>query len=355
MKKLFVLHGSYFGDNFGDRLFVDLFVKWALELEGIEAGHISIPFSGKRIRESIHCSKARGILAILQSKCIVYIGGGYFGEPKAKAKIWNIRMIIRYILIGLYASLVRKPYMFVGIGAGPLSSKLSRKLVTIVCNRSEKVIVRDHESYEYLKEYGVRENKLLETADSVMAMPGQSQKKTTEKPKIALHFPFNRADQDIANLIQDIKTYCDLLSDYEIVYFKDFYKEDYDDCTAKEILRVFPSEKVSQLEYEDPEQLIREIRSFDILVTAKLHVGIVALSNGVFSISVAAHQKTKRLYKQLGIEEFSISLKNYEKHKVIELLELYSKKEQILPESIVQLADQNRKEFHEFLSNNFLK
>ena len=146
MKKLIALHGSYFGDNFGDRLFVELFIDWVNEIENITSENIVLPFANSRIRESVDCSQTKGLKAIIKSSCIIFIGGGYFGEFKPNSLIWNMRLLIRHLTIAIYAAIVRKPYIFIGIGAGPLSNIFPRKLVTYVCNKSEKVVVEVEKS-----------------------------------------------------------------------------------------------------------------------------------------------------------------------------------------------------------------
>lgn len=354
-KNLIALHGSYFGDNFGDRLFVEIFADWVKEINNISGENIVLPFANKRIRESVKCSDIKGIKAILKSKCIVFIGGGYFGEFKADSLIWNVRLIIRHLLIAIYASLVKKPYIFIGIGAGPLSNIVSRKLVTYVCNRSENVVVRDIESKEYLIEYGVKPNKVIVTADSVLGMESKGKtNKSGDTVKIGVHFPYPHPSNDINRIIADLKEFCDTLPDYQIYHFKDFHKESFNDFSEKELLRVFGESKVSKLDYISPTDLIDKIGGFDIVITAKLHVGIVALTQETHTISVAIHQKTERLYKQLGLSQYSTPLINYQQGKLIEMLKNWKTSQQVIPKDVVDLAKKNKEILKSFINKYFL-
>jgi polysaccharide pyruvyl transferase WcaK-like protein len=49
----------------------------------------------------------------------------------------------------------------------------------------------------------------------------------------------------------------------------------------------------------------------ELIVTSKLHVGIVGIATGCKVISIPTHSKTIRLYKQLGLENFCIPVRNY--------------------------------------------
>lgn len=353
-KNLIAVHGSYFGDNFGDRLFVEIFADWISQIDGISNDNIALPFANQRIRSTIPCSDIKGVKALLLSKCIIFIGGGYFGEFKAKDIVWNIRLIIRHLLIGIYAILANKPFIIIGIGAGPLSNLISRKLVTFVCNHADKVIVRDIESQNYLSEYGVKPEKIKLSVDTVLGIENVKKDfKKTNKPKIALHFPYPYPSDDINRIIQDVKIFCDKLDDFEIYHFRDFHKLDFDDFTEKEILRTFDNTKVSKIIYENPKQLINEIGQFDIIITAKLHVGIVALTQDVYTASVAIHQKTQRLYRQLGLEEFTTPLINYEQGRIISILEGWAIKKQVIPIEIIRMANENRIDLNNFIKKHF--
>lgn len=356
MKKLLILHGSYFGDNFGDRLFVEIFLDWANNYDGINMENISIPFAGKRIREASNCSKIRGVRALLSSKCIVFIGGGYFGEFKANSLVWNIRLIIRHLSIALFARFFKRPYIFIGIGAGPLSNIISRKLVVYVCNKSVKVIVRDNESKEYLIKYGVNPQKVQASVDTVLGLPVYTNhQKIDDKVRIGVHLAFALENKNIEAIIKDLKEFTTKIDDYEIIYFKDFYKEGFSDYSKEVTYREFDADKITNIEYENPKQLINEIGKCNIVITNKLHVGIVALTQNVFTVSVAIHQKTKRLYKQLNLSEYSIPMDNYQKGSINRMLDKWEEKKQVIPKDIISMAENNKQIFYEFIRTYYDK
>ena len=354
MKDKVVVHGSYFGDNFGDRLFIEMFIDWLADIEEIDKNDIVLPFANNRIRESVKCSKIKGIKAILRGKCFVYTGGGYFGEFQ-KSLVWNARLIIRHLLMALFSIITFKPLIIIGVGAGPLSNPISRRLVTFVCNHAKKVIVRDRESFDYMRKYGVKDERLKLSVDSVLGLDISKTNETeSESIKIGVHVFYPYENKDIINVIKDIKAFADSVQNYEIVYFMDLYKEGFTDFSESVIDEVMDSRYVTKVKYENPEQLIELIGSFDVLFTIKLHVGIVALTQGVKTYSIAVHHKTKRLYNQLNLSDYTTELKNYQQGKILEMTRNWKEVSQTIPVEIQNMADENRRELKKFIRKYYL-
>ncbi|KAA0565836.1 polysaccharide pyruvyl transferase family protein [Bacillus sp. CH30_1T] len=368
MKKV-ALHGSYYGDNFGDTLFVIHFINWLNENEKNTISSIHLPFASDRVRKLVRVSEKRGIRSIIEADSLVFFGGGYLGEPPGKNKVWSYRLIIRHLSVALLAFLFKKPFIFIGVGAGPLTNKLARKLTVFLCNKSKKTVVRDIESKEYLIRYGVKENKLKVTADSILTLQSQNVDSTqsaliknkinVEKKDacllIGVHLPINKNDNDkLILLIKDLKKYCDEIGKYKLVVFNDFYKENYDYQAFTNIKDEFGEENVIGIDYNNPQQLIALINELNIVITTKLHCGIVANCLGKYTLSVSVHNKTKRLYKQLNLEERNVALKEYKSGYLFDMLNNFkmNKKEyNNIPDSIRILADENRKELNSFIRN----
>lgn len=365
MKKV-ALHGSYFGDNFGDTLFVIEYINWLKDLNDYNAQNIMLPFAGNRVRDLVKVSDKKGVKSILSAEALVFIGGGYLGEPPTGQRIWSYRFIVRHLSVILLAYLFKKPYIFVGVGAGPLSHKIARKLSVFLLNHSEKIIVRDEESHNYLLEYGVNSDKLMTTADSILSLEPtdvnqqaknevivKNQLNNKKETLIGVHLPVpSTYKNSLSSIIKDIKKYTENLNSFKIVVFKDFYKEDYDYLAYSKIKEHFNKEDITYIKYENPDQLIALIDTLDIVVTTKLHCGIVANCLGKFTLSISAHTKTKRLYKQLGLLERNVSIANYESGKLIEMLNKYDDKKEFynnIPYNIKETSKKNKEELLEFI------
>jgi len=363
MKKI-ALHGSYYGDNFGDTLFVIHFLKWIYkENEDIE---VYLPFASDRVRKLVNASGIKGINSLMTAKCVVFFGGGYLGEPTIKNSIWSYRLIIRHLSIALFCYLLKKPYIFIGVGAGPLSHPIARKLTVFLCNRSKKTIVRDKESKQYLLSYGVKEEKIILTADSILTFD-ESNVETKESLKmkkllkkddnnkvtlIGVHLPATKEfENKLEVLLTDLKRYCDSLKKYKLVIFNDFYKEGYEYIAKDKIEMLFEKNEYTEVPYESPDQLIALINELDIVLTTKLHCGIVANCLNKYTLSISVHNKTKRLYEQIELSERNISLSNYESNDLDNMLKEYlANTKENVPNIIREKSFENM-----IYLNNFIK
>jgi len=368
MKKV-ALHGSYYGDNFGDTLFVTEYINWLKEIFDYDKDNVHLPFAGKRVRDLVKISDRKGISSIYESDIIVFIGGGYLGEPSKKINKWSIRLIIRHLSVGLVALALKKPYIFIGVGAGPLSNGIARRLTTFLCNRSNKVVVRDQESRDYLVSYGVDMEKIDVTADSVLCLKPEDVNTETknellemyeigdkECQYIGVHLPAVNKNEikKLRTIINDLKYFCERFKKYKIVVFNDFYKENYIYLAYLEIKEVFEQSTVIYVEYKNPNQLIALIDELDIVITTKLHCGIVANCLGKYTLSISTHNKTLRLYKQLGLLNRNISFSEYSKGRLIDMLSEYKEDVKFynnVPDSVREAALKNK----EYLLNYMKK
>src|SRR5690606_18712814 len=60
----------------------------------------------------------------------------------------------------------------------------------------------------------------------------------------------------------------------------------------------------------DPRTLIATLKCADLVITNKLHVGIVSVSLNGRVISIPTHHKTVRFYDQLGLGDCCIATSN---------------------------------------------
>lgn len=349
MNSYIALHGSYYGDNFGDTLFIKVFVEWLKEIRPEIEQELLLPYASERARRTVNVSAIRGIRALLKCKCLVFMGGGYFGEPRDKAYIWHIRLIVRHLSIVYFARVFRKPYIFIGLGAGPLTNCITRRMCVAACNRSKGVLVRDVESRNYLVEYGVRPEKITVTADSILGLKSYRKSVANDKLKIGIHLPMIHMHPNIEQVVKEIAYFASEHEGCEMYAFKDFYKETFQDASIPVYNKYLGQENYMYMPYQSPTQLIQMIGDFDIVITNKLHCGIVALTQGTFVCSVAFHSKTQRLYDQLNLSKYTIPIDKYQEGKLLDMLSDYGKVIQIIPDDILEKVQWNKQKLEEFV------
>ena len=95
----------------------------------------------------------------------------------------------------------------------------------------------------------------------------------------------------------------------------------------------------------NPNSFINEISDIEVLVTTKLHSGIIAYCLGKVPVSLPAHTKSERFYRQIEMEAFCFpkyykdlnKVKDFfEKIDSISLKETLMKKRKILQELVVE-------------------
>ena len=104
--------------------------------------------------------------------------------------------------------------------------------------------------------------------------------------------------------------------------------------------------------YDYPTQLCTTLNEMDLIITPKLHVGIVGatLSKSVISFSIHS-EKIKRFYNQLNEENRTLSMNDFDENKALAMLEEYHDKKIVLNESILKLSYRNFEYTKQFIEN----
>ena len=141
--------------------------------------------------------------------------------------------------------------------------------------------------------------------------------------------------------------------EYQVVVSADQYVSDFSSPGGVgDIIRAqITSDNTFIYQYDDPVALCKVIDSCDVVITTKLHVGIVGAHLGKSVISFSSHTlKISRLYKQLGIDDHTIPLSTMTIEEGYELLESKYNSPVKVPEFIVNDAKSNFLHLANFLN-----
>lgn len=350
-----ILHGSTNGSNFGDYLFADIF--WRRLLKCNKTGE-NLFFEcpkfgiGSFFRKELGYTHKQTIRDVLNSDMLVYFSGGYFGQRTTSIKEC-IKRFIRYMPIGMFFVLRKKPIMVLGVGGGPITNKLLRKVICLVIDHATAITVRDEETANYYKSYGVKKviNVTSDTAQVITTdllppldevVKNNIKEIFRDKKIIFLHAlgSNNREKMFSEKIIRPLNNFLAKHNDYGIIIGYDgIHSKSIEDLNIKEKL---VCESTYCYKYEHPWQLCSLLNEVDLIITAKLHVGIVGatLSKSVISFPVHS-EKTKRYYKQIGEPERCIPLQDATPQIVENMLEFFRDKRISLSEYIIQAANVN--------------
>ncbi len=308
-RSLVSLHGSYFVRNFGDVLLMAICRRW---IDRAAARSVTVlPFALPEIRREAEARSEGGISTLLRSQALVYGGGGYFGEPPGPIGKWSRRLVARHVAVGLGFSLMRRPYMICGVGVGPLADKSARRAVIRLFEGATKVTVRDEESAEYLRSYGLKRDVIV-TADLALSLGTQdipedfSVQAENEFPighqYLGLHLSGARGSASRGREFTRIAVEMANANGYRIVSIID-NPSSIDQRRMLQYVRELSDGRAAPLVYDHPWRFLASLNRLDVVVTSKLHVGLVSAALGKSVLSVPSHPKTTRLFRQLGRED----------------------------------------------------
>jgi polysaccharide pyruvyl transferase WcaK-like protein len=352
------LHGSFMGDNFGDLLLLRLYTRWikriSPEIEVVLPGasHAANRWIGA---DHVGWGKTRGVCAL------VYGPGGYLGAPGERAWRWSARNARRHLPPVLLARAMKVPWIVSGVGVGPLPNLLARVTGRLVLRGAESVTVRDVESSEYMDEIGLTSLLRKVSSDAAFLLGEEvslwPEEPSDEDPKpgrrVGIHVtthgaaPARTRDllEGVASCIRSLAE-----SDLDIVVFTDAGIGRAPTEVYSELRNLLPAMNMVNKAYEGPPETLRVIRGCDVVVTTKLHVGIVSLVHGIPVLAVGPHPKVDRLYRQLGMSDMRIALNKATPEAVANgLCRIMTSRNVTVPERIVNEARLNRDQLTGFL------
>jgi len=354
------LLGAHRTYNFGDLLLAHIYARWVRET--VPHAQLSLPYASKDIAASLGYSEPEFARGLLRADKVLFIGGGYFGEKQNPT--WRDQLVRfhRYMYPGLTALAANKDVGVIGVGFGPLSSSLLRRSARFILNHAQIVALRDKESREYAQEYGVKHGHIRVTADAALALKWSdlgSVSVSTAEALLQRTPPDARIGVHLSNLSDSSAAYDAVLHDIQLHIQEHPRHHAYLLCDQRgsvgqqkmqNRLQSTLGHRATSLGYQDPEILSAVLGRLCVVVTDKLHVGMVARVLGTPSVSVANHQKTARLYKQLDASADCVAIDQVESgfvHSALQRLMMSGRYE--VPPAVVELANENKRLVRDFL------
>lgn len=339
-KRIISVHGSYFAENYGDILLVNMFSDWVKEAD--PSVIINLPMVDKRKTPEMPESKT-GLLNLIRSEKLVFCGGGYFGEqPKNKRK-WALRNFYRHGIVALIALVFRVPYIFVGVEFGPISAAWFRNFTIFIAKRAQRVVVRNEESKLFLEKYGVNGVEL--TVDAVLSLSDRVKPIDTSnnsKKIVLLHLSQpNLYKIQYTSFINEL---CKYIKNSKVEYELHLFFDTPENLSNYDFLiNILKSNNINCCidPYVNTRKVIDLINNASYVFTSKLHVGITSASLNTPVFSFYAHPKTPRLHKQIGNSEFCYPLKNFLISGTT-LRSFFIRTSFVLPELVLQEARKNK-------------
>lgn len=293
--------------------------------------------------------------AVDNADIIVLAGGGYFGEPNKFKTLWDLKFLKNHALPIIRAVKANKPICIIGVGFGPLSNIVCRRLAIKIFNSASKIVVRDACSKEYLMSYGFKKHVdvfpdiILGCSDKELLNGKVVPEKYKGKFLIHLTTKCGSSKSRMSLVVNELKEEIALIGKENVLVITDQHN-DKQYARAEHIATLLGLGE-SVYYYDDPYELCAVIKNALFVITDKLHVGIVATKFSVPVLSVAAHPKTIRFYDQIGRQECCIPLEGICRGDVKKAFGMTMKRKVDI-DCFVELSKNNSKILSSFLSEN---
>lgn len=346
-----LLHGATNcnSSNYGDYLYGELVYDY-LKSKGFEVDFYQPSEFFKKNLENYENKKVNKKEADL----IVYIPGGYFGEGHNAKFKENLVQFLRFMPLGIWASYRKTPMIVLGIGAGPINNILMKFGIKRICNNSSFVTTRDNTSFKALKKLCPKAN-IIECGDVIISKntkkteTKQIQEIMNMKKKIIL-VHYNHDKYALERFSECLNDFVKNNNDYLVVVASDSILE-YDNEYYELFKQRFQHDSVHFI-YEDPHEMTALLEKVNIVLTCKLHVGVVASLYGKSVIAAACHPgKTKRFYKQINQSDRCVSLYESNNEQLVGLLDRYKDKKINIDDKITCNARKSWEILEKFLGD----
>lgn len=310
-----VIHGATHTTNFGDVLFAYLFYKKCEELN-INAQFLEMP----KFAVSDFCKKELNythnghLFSQLKSDVLIMMSGGYLGDDKYSKK-GSLKRYLHYVFPARLFEVLNKPVFIIGVGGGPLFSPRLRKSCVKMLNKASYISVRDSETKKYFEDYGVKNNIVLSsdtaqvlTSDDLNNFSNSFRFNLNKDKKYVFLHVVNKLAEDLKmaeTIAPAINRFLIEHPDYDVVIGSD---EITDVRTLKTYNAISDSRRIA-FDYKSVFQLCCLLDKMSVVITPKLHVGIVSASLNKSVLSFPIHrEKTERYYRQIGEQQRCIHM-----------------------------------------------
>lgn len=298
------VHGSYFVNNFGDTLLVRMLCDRVAEQVGREN-----VFLATRGHSAEQASIGYPVVAPEDRKDIdllLYSGGGYFGDAAdslyERFTAARRRHLRHFSWLDGYRDAARA---VIGVGVGPIG--FQRQSVRDLFASSRAVLVRDAESLAYCRSYGFALDNLRQCVDMALSLDPVGPE---GRSGVALHVP-GMPKRHLETLFQ-------VLADAPAWRRAERIEVIYDTPTGPDaaefqaglqaVAHAVFGRALPIRAYPGLDPMLEALHGYELVVTNKLHVGIVTIAKGGRVLSTPHHIKTPRLYRQLGLSDYCLPL-----------------------------------------------
>lgn len=337
-------------ENFGDELLCDMTVR-TLSRVAPDAELRLLKFAGFRAAGLSWSDEFAG------ADALVFIGGGYFGEPDhpgmqplkrwAKSVAWSIRNDRLYGAAYRQARRQRIPHCAVGVEVGPIKRSFYRRSVRQLLESADQCAVRSPESFQFARDYGVRRDNLELCVDSVLALQrgdlplvakDSLEQFLASRPRAAgagefrlgvhlssLGEEHRKKEHLLVELIDTVRRAVPERFVVSLCFLYDQIHQGQHPTKAREAETFFRQHfpQMEVIPYEEHWKLVGVLGGMSCVITTKLHVAITSRALDVPVLSIPRHQKTPRFFRHIGEPDSCLTIQELQRPEIPDSLRQY--------------------------------
>lgn len=288
MKNKIVLSGYYGFDNAGDEGVM------AAIIHGLRAQEPEIPLvvlSNQPEKtaatwqvEAVNRWDYKQVWRALGESSLLISGGGSLLQD-----VTGIKSLLYYLGIMVLAKMRHNKVAIYAQGIGPIHSALGRKLTGLVLNRAAYISVRDENSARDLAAMGVKEHKILLTADPCLAWQYKCAPiPLPEGAKIGMALrKWKGADEAVFAEVADKL----IEKGYQVIFLPFHWTGDRDFALGVMAKMARQDQAFLVDQCLPPQTMFATIRQMDMMISMRLHGLIMAANEGVPSVAISYDPK----------------------------------------------------------------
>lgn len=294
MNKRICISGYYGFDNFGDETILKILVENLKEMHNVEEITVFSSTPEKTAKElnvkSVQTFSPKDIIvSLFNSTCLISGGGSLLQDITSK------KSLIYYLLVLSIAQFFGKKTIIFAQGIGPVKNKILASLTAVVLKKANHITVRDENSLELLKSWGINANLC---SDPVWNLKITSEK--TDKIGIQLR-TFPTLNEEFLNWLANAIN--NFYADKQIFIYSLQNKLDLEVCNRLKA----KLKNAVVVENTSNEQVIKDLSSLDTLIAMRFHACLIAVKNNVKLLPINYDIKVGQLAKEFNLNCLSLN------------------------------------------------
>jgi polysaccharide pyruvyl transferase CsaB len=202
-----------------------------------------------------------------------------------------------YLALILVAGLMGKRTVLYSVGVNGLRA-MNRRMTARIINATDIVTVRDRESGRLLSNWGVATEKIKIVADPVLQYGALKKHAAGAEPVIAFILrPGGNQPERAAEAVARVAAAVREKLGAKIVFIP--FQERYDQPFTKTVAAL-TGEGTTIVEWNDPEEVIRQIEGVDLVVSQRFHGLVLAVLAGIPPVGISEDVKVQRFMEEIG-------------------------------------------------------